>query len=155
MNGALEHATVVEIDHRGVLIRGPSGSGKTALGIELLSRCRACGIPSALVADDYACISRDEKAGGLVAEVPGQIAGLIELRGFGVSPVGADRHVPRTALVLAVSLVPEEDAERVADPARCASFQGIDLPELALPVRSPVSSTLAVLGWLGLADKMI
>lgn len=154
-NGALEHATIVEIDHRGVLIRGPSGSGKTALGIELLSRCRACDIPSALVADDYAFLSRDDGAGVLVAEVPERIAGLIELRGFGIAPVGPDRHVPRTALALAVTLIPEADAERVADPARRAIFQGIGLAELALPERSPISAAFAVLGWLGLSERVI
>jgi HPr kinase/phosphorylase len=154
-NGALEHATIVEIDHRGVLIRGPSGSGKTTLGIELLSRCRACDIPSALVADDYAFLSRDEETGALVAEVPERIAGLIELRGFGISSVGPDRYVPKTALVLTVTLMPEADAERVTDSARRAIFQGVGLPELTLPERAPISAAFAVLGWLGLSERVI
>jgi HPr kinase/phosphorylase len=154
-SGALQHATIVEIDHRGVMICGPSGSGKTVLGLELLSRCRASDIPSALVADDYAFLSRDGESGALVADVPDRIAGLIELRGFGVAPVGPARHVPRTAIALAVALVPEEQAERVADPARRAIFQGVELPELTVPERTPVSAALAILGWLGLSERAI
>lgn len=153
--GALQHATVVEIDHRGVLIRGPSGSGKTALGIELLSRCRIFDIPSALIADDYAFLSRDGESGALIADVPERIAGLIELRGYGIAPVGPARHMPRTVLALAVTLVPAEEAERVADPGRRASFQGIALPELVLPEHRPLSAAHAVFGWLGLAERVI
>jgi len=153
--GALQHATVVEIDRRGVLVRGPSGSGKTQLGIELLSRCRLFDVPSALIADDYAFLSSDGETGALLAEVPDRIAGLVELRGFGVVPVGTARHAPRAALALAVTLVPADEAERVADPERSASFQGIALPELLLPRHRPVEAAHAVFGWLGLAERVI
>jgi len=108
--GALQHATVVEIDRRGVLVRGPSGSGKTQLGIELLSRCRLFDVPSALIADDYAFLSSDGETGALLAEVPDRIAGLVELRGFGVVPVGTARHAPRAALALAVVTEPLQAA---------------------------------------------
>ncbi|QKV19802.1 HPr kinase/phosphorylase [Oricola thermophila] len=153
--GTLEHGTVVEIDGRGVLVRGPSGSGKTALAVELLSRSRACGIPSALVADDYAFLSRDGESEAVIAEVPDRIAGLIELRGCGVVPVGPARHVPRTRLVLSVALVPPEEAERVADPSRRAVICGAELPELALPAGAAVSAAFAVFGWLGLSERII
>lgn len=153
--GALQHATVVEIDHRGVLIRGTSGSGKTMLGIELLSRSRLFDIPSALVADDYVYLSRDGEKPALIADVPDRIAGLIELRGCGVVPVGPARHVPRTQLALVVSLVPGDEAERVADPAARASFHGIALPELVLPEHRSVAAAHAVFGWLGLFERVI
>ncbi|GAB4357747.1 MAG: hypothetical protein Kow0026_18220 [Oricola sp.] len=154
-DGALEHGTVVEIDRRGVLIGGPSGSGKTMLALELLSRCRLFGIASALVADDYVFLSRDRATGELVADVPDRIAGLVELRGHGVVPVGPDRHRPRTTLALAVRLVPAEEAERVADPARRAGFRGVELPELVLAERMPVAAAYAVFGWLGLSERVI
>ena len=153
--GSLEHATVVEIDHRGVLIRGPSGSGKTALAIELLSRCRACDIASALIADDYAFVARNETTGDLVASVPDRIRGLIEFRGLGIVNVGHARWKPDTRLVLSVFLSPPDEADRVADPDRGAIFDGVALPELALLERSPVSCAYAVLGWLGLSERAL
>jgi HPr kinase/phosphorylase len=156
MNGAtLEHATVVEIDHRGVLILGHSGAGKTVLALELLSRCRAGDIASALVADDYVYLSREEQSGALRATAPEPIAGRIELRGFGIVRVGDARWKPHTELALAVALVPPGKAERVADPDRRACFEGFALPELACPERQPLSAAYAVLGWLGLAQRVI
>lgn len=151
----LQHANVVEIDGRGILIRGPSGSGKTALAIELLTRSRACGITSALVADDYVMLSRDRETGALAAEAPERIAGLIELRGFGIVAVAPERRKRRTTPVLAVVLVPPAEEERVADPARRATFAGVDLPELALRAGSPVSCAHAVFGWLGLSGRIL
>lgn len=151
----LQHASVVEIDGRGVLIRGPSGAGKTALAIELLFRCRASEIASALVADDQAFLSADDDTGALLAAVPGTIAGLIELRGFGVAPVAASRCKAETRLALCVTLVPAEDSERVADPDRRARLHTVELPELVLPRRQPVCGAYAVLGWLGLSRRLL
>lgn len=151
----LEHVTVVEIDGRGVMIHGPSGVGKTSLALELIHRCRAASVPVALVADDYAFVSGGVDTGFLVAKVPERIAGLIELRGYGVAAVGPSRHRPETRLALAVALCPGEEAERVADPARHLNLHGVEVPELALLAGSPASSALAVLGWLGLAASVI
>lgn len=151
----LEHATVVEVAGRGVIIRGPSGSGKTSLAIELMHRCRASAIPSALVADDYVFVSADPDDGALRAEVPERIAGLIEFRGYGVVPVALDRFKHRTRLSLAVALCEPGEAERVSDRDRDVTIAGVALPELALLRHSPVSSTYAILGWLGLSDKAL
>ena len=155
MSATLEHATVVEIDHRGVLVRGHSGSGKTLLALELLSRCRAANIASALVADDYVYLSHQEGTDVLRATVPDGIDGRIEMRGFGIATLGDTRWKPQADLVLVVSLVPPAKAERVADPERRAVFEGIALPELACPERQPVSAAYAVFGWLGLAPRLI
>ncbi|MFZ2102123.1 MAG: HPr kinase/phosphorylase [Oricola sp.] len=150
----LEHATVVEIDRRGVLIRGPSGSGKTALAIELLFRCRACDIESALVADDYVYLAGGEETGTLVASAPERTAGLIEFRGFGIVKAGYARHKPKTRVGLSVLLAAPADCDRVADPGRRAVFFGVALPELALPEREPISNAYAVLGCLGLSERV-
>ena len=155
IGGLLEHATVVEIDGRGVMIRGASGSGKTSLAIELIHRCRRCGIAAFLVADDYTLLSADPETGKLASEVPGRIAGLIELRGYGIVEVGRDRFKPETRLSLAVTLVDPAEAERVADPDRTIGLAGNSLPELALPRNSPVNAANAVIGWLGLAGKLL
>ncbi|MAS06944.1 MAG: serine kinase [Ahrensia sp.] len=155
MSATLEHATVVEIDRRGVLVRGQSGSGKTLLALELLSRCRAAGIASALVADDYVYLSHHEASGSLRASVPDGIEGRVELRGFGIAALGDTRWKPQTDVALVVSLVPPARAERVADPERRAVFEGVALPELACPERQPLSAAYAVFGWLGLAPRLI
>ena len=154
-DGQLEHATVVEIDGSGVIIRGPSGSGKTSLAIELMQRCRANGIASALVADDYALLSADPVSGRLRADVPERIAGLIELRGCGVVAVAPDRFKPTTQVALAVLLTDRAGAERVADPDRTVRLAGVAVPELALLSNSPVSAAHAALGWLDLAGRII
>lgn len=155
MSATLEHATVVEIDHRGVLVRGHSGSGKTLLALELLSRCRAADIASALVADDYVYLSRGEASNSLRAAVPEGIEGRVELRGFGIAALAETRWKPQTDLALVVSLVPPAKAERVADPERRAIFEGVALPELVCPERQPLSAVYAVFGWLGLAPRLI
>ncbi|TCD16020.1 HPr kinase/phosphorylase [Oricola cellulosilytica] len=151
----LEHVTVIEIDGRGVMIHGPSGVGKTALALELMHRCRVASVPVALVADDYAFVSGDVDTGCLVAKVPDRIAGLVELRGYGVAAVGPGRHRPETRLALAVALCPADEAERVADPGRHLTLHGVEVPEMALLAGTPASSALAVLGWLGLAASVI
>ena len=110
MSATLEHATVVEIDHRGVLVRGHSGSGKTLLALELLSRCRAANIASALVADDYVYLSHGEASGSLRAAVPEGIEGRVELRGFGIATLAETRWKPQIDLALVVSLVPPAKA---------------------------------------------
>lgn len=151
----VEHATVVQIDQRGVLIRGPSGAGKTALALELLFRARLCGLKSALVADDCAFLSRRDEDGAVLARVPDSIAGRIELRGFGIAALDPSRWMPETRLALVVSLVTPAATERVANPERRTQLSGEMFPELALPEREPVQAALAVFGWLGLAGRVI
>ena len=152
--GLLEHATVVEIDGRGVILRGPSGAGKTSLALELVQRCRTSGIMAVLVADDYTFLAADPATGRLSSTVPERIAGLVELRGFGIVELPVDRFKRATELSLAVCLTEPGEAERVADPGRMLSLAGVQIPELALPRNSPVSGAYAVLGWLGLAGRL-
>jgi HPr kinase/phosphorylase len=66
------HGTCVARDGAGVLLVGPSGSGKSDLALRLLAR----GFD--LVADDQVDIVGDR------ASAPAPLAGLLEVRGFGI-----------------------------------------------------------------------
>jgi serine kinase of HPr protein (carbohydrate metabolism regulator) len=87
--------------------------------------------------------------------VPVAIAGLIEIRGYGIVRLDQSRWKPSTELALAVSLGPIKDADRVADPDRVFPLHGVTLPELALPESSVEIAANAVLAWLGLAGRVI
>lgn len=95
------HATCVAILGRGVLLLGASGAGKSSLALRLIDR------GAMLVGDDRICLHED---GGLFANAPLPLAGLIELRGVGILTLPFRRKV---RLALAVVLSP---AERLPEP---------------------------------------
>ncbi|WP_138934627.1 HPr kinase/phosphorylase [Roseovarius arcticus] len=70
------HATSIEIDGRGVLIRGASGSGKSSLGLQLMA------LGGVLIADDRTRASLD--GGDVFLDAPDTIRGQIEARGVGI-----------------------------------------------------------------------
>ena len=67
------HASCVARHGQGVLILGPPGSGKSSLVLELIRQ------GFMLVADDQVVVS------GGVAHCPSALAGLLEIRGLGIS----------------------------------------------------------------------
>ncbi|MBM3554154.1 MAG: hypothetical protein FJX47_01195 [Alphaproteobacteria bacterium] len=89
----LVHATAVEVDGAGVLLRGPSGSGKSDLALRLIDR------GASLIADDQVELSAE--ADGLIARAPAPIAGKMEVRGLGIIET---RHKSATRLALVVDL---------------------------------------------------
>jgi len=103
---ALLHAVAVAVavdqdgPLAGVLVLGTSGAGKSSLALCLIEACPFRR--TALVADDMVRIdARDRR---LFARSPERLASLIEIRGFGPTPI---RTVPAAALVLAVDLAGE------------------------------------------------
>ncbi len=103
----------------GVLLLGPSRSGKSSLAIGLIEECR--WNRSALVADDQVLLSAS--ADGLIAAPPRPLAGLIELRGFGVLRI---RCAPSVRLRAAFDL--GAAAERLPEPGSFTSGEGPSLP---------------------------
>ncbi len=81
----------------GVLVFGPSGAGKSSLALCLIETCPFRR--TALVADDMVRI--DARDGRQYVRPPERLAGLIEIRGFGPTPI---RHVPMATLALVVDL---------------------------------------------------
>jgi HPr kinase/phosphorylase len=114
------HATCVAIGQRGVLLRGDSGSGKSDLALRLIDE------GAMLVADDQVVVTvRD---GGLEASPPQALAGLIEVRGFGI--VRLPYRAP-VMLGLVATLVDRRDVPRMPEPDR-TEIAGIALPHLLL-----------------------
>lgn len=103
------HASCVAHRGRGLLILGASGAGKSGLALEMMAR------GAVLVADDRTVLRGE--AGGLVADAPDSLRGLIEARGVGI--LRARAHGPVT-LALAV------DLDR-AEPERLPPDRRIDL----------------------------
>ncbi len=121
------HASVALIGERAVLIRGPSGSGKSSLLLSLLDRDAA----AALVADDRVALRPAN--GRLIASVPDQIAGLMEIRGQGIV---RRPHVSPVVVDLVVDLAPVEACPRVplSDEDARASIVGVSLPRIYVAI---------------------
>jgi HPr kinase/phosphorylase len=77
------HATCVLIGEAGILIRGEAGSGKSTLARQLIHDARQKNLFASLVSDDRTWIV--ERHGRLLARVVESIAGLIEVRGAGLT----------------------------------------------------------------------
>jgi len=70
------HATCVELGGAGIVLLGPSGSGKSDLALRLIDR------GARLVADDQLAVER--QGDRLLGRPAAALAGLLEVRGFGI-----------------------------------------------------------------------
>lgn len=111
----LVHATTVEVNGRGALIRGASGQGKSGLALQLLA------LGAGLVADDRTKIWRD--GAQVMADAPDSIRGRIEARGMGILAAPDTGPVP---LAVIVDLDHEEN-DRLP-PWRVDRIHDVDLP---------------------------
>lgn len=108
----------------GILLLGSSGSGKSALALSLIEGCP--WRRTALVADDAVLISRAGE--GVVARAPQKIAGLIEIRGFGLAPAP---YTDSVRLVAGFDLAAAE--QRLPEPTRFPFENGLSLPVWPFP----------------------
>ena len=129
------HASAVAVrlngQWMGVMFRGPSGAGKSDMTMRMMA------LGAKLVGDDRLHIWPDK--GGLYARSPDRIAGLLEIRGLGISAYG---YVPCCRIRLAVELQ-DTPPERMPE-ARTTALCGIDVPHLALDPRTPSAATLVM-----------
>ncbi len=133
------HASAVLLGPRAVLIRGPSGVGKSRLALNLLQAADGRGTFARLVADDRVHV--EAVHGRLVARPPATLAGLLEVRGFGILQLP---YEPVAVLSWVVDLdVPA--APRLPDAAAAqAEVAGVMLRRLAVaPGCDPVPVVLA------------
>ena len=114
------HATCIEIDGSGVLLRGPAGAGKSDLALRLIDT------GARLVADDATIVA--ERRGRLVASAPAAIAGRLEICGVGIVEVPS---VAEVEVGLVVDLVPQGTLERCPEP-RVARFGALAVPLVTL-----------------------
>ncbi|MGF1627302.1 MAG: HPr kinase/phosphorylase [Alphaproteobacteria bacterium] len=129
------HATCIAIGPHGVLLRGGSGSGKSDLALRLIEE------GAMLVADDQVTVR--VRGGRLEASPPQAIAGLIEVRGFGI--VRLPYRAPVT-VVLVATLVERAEVPRLPEPDR-VEVAGVVLPHLLLApfdASAPAKLRLAV-----------
>lgn len=98
------HATCVEVDGLGILLRGPSGSGKSDLALRLIDT------GARLIADDYTELRNE--GGRLIATAPENIDGLIEVRGIGLLNIGA---AGQTEIGAVIDLVEPDKIDRLPE----------------------------------------
>lgn len=128
------HATGIVLGAVGLVIRGPSGAGKSLLALELMDRWQVTGPGAWLVGDDRIDVRRHD--GALTMSAPARMAGLIELRGYGI----VERPFRPTAPIdLVIDLV--EDLVRLPEPESFADeLLGVRLPRCPVPRRGVVDS---------------
>lgn len=136
------HCSVLAIDGAGILIEGAPGSGKTSLALGLVDTARARGLKAALVCDDQAMLANRD--GRLVASAPGAIAGLAELRGYGITRVD---HLASCEIGVVARLIGDEDLARMPE-AKRITLLDVELPLLELPRRHEQQAGRIVLAWL-------
>ncbi|MBZ9938125.1 HPr kinase/phosphatase C-terminal domain-containing protein [Mesorhizobium sp. BR1-1-16] len=121
------HASAALVDGIGVLVRGASGSGKSSLVLALIMADPA---RNRLIADDRVILTGI--GGEIEAAPPEQLAGLIEMRGYGLVRLP---YVAPQKIGFVVDLRPGDEIARMpAESERTARFGDVALPRLALPI---------------------
>ena len=127
-------ATCIVYDGYGILLRGTSGSGKSLLALDLLDRASILGLEGYLISDDRSLLTMEDDK--LICTTPPQIAGQIELRGYGV----IERPTIEQAQIhLVIDLVDELDRMPENDEFE-VELEGIKLARCPVPNRSLVDS---------------
>jgi HPr kinase/phosphorylase len=127
------HASAVLVGPKAALIRGPAGSGKSQLVWDLLQAAAQCALPFArLVADDRAHV--EACAGRLLVRPAPALAGMLEIRGFGIKRLACE---PLAAVGLVVDLAAEDAARHPGLEAATAAISGVSLPRLAVAAGMP------------------
>jgi hypothetical protein len=119
------HASTIAIGEAGVLIRGKSGAGKSVLALALIALAKQEGLFARLVADDRTALSA--RGGRLLARPVAPLEGLVERRGFGLTP---EPHIAAVVVRLIVDLSGEEPPRMPEAEDLVAQLAGIDLPRL-------------------------
>jgi HPr kinase/phosphorylase len=115
------HASCVELDGVGILLRGPSGMGKSDLALRLIDG------GARLVADDRVALEAGN--GGLYARAPDALLGLIEVHGLGLRRLPA---LKRARLGLVADLVDAALVERMPEEDLHCTLEGVALPLVRL-----------------------
>ena len=110
------HATCIALKGTGVLLRGEPGAGKSDLALRLIDA------GAELVSDDYCHLHAEN--GALIATAPPQIAGKMEVRGYGIISLP---YRGRVTVGLVIDLTPCEMIPRLPD-TTTVCMEGIEIP---------------------------
>lgn len=145
---AVLHASAVAVGDRALLITGAAGAGKTTLALEMIA------LGAELIADDRVCTVSDQISPyetlpdnapsdvtrQLWLSAPPKIAGLVEIRGFGLVRLATR---PRAALKLIAEL-DHGETERLP-PRRTRDLSGIACPVILCKGRPGLAAALTCL----------
>ncbi len=128
-----EHGVLMEVFGVGILLTGKSGVGKSETAMELIKRGHR------LIADDNVIIK--EIANELYGTAPDIIRYFMELRGIGIinvkSMYGSGSVLDEKEIQLIIQLEnwqQGKEYDRVGDEMSSASYFGIKVPKLTIPV---------------------
>jgi HPr kinase/phosphorylase len=124
------HASAVAVGEHALLITGAAGAGKTTLALEMIA------FGADLIADDRVLV-RPGDDGRIWLSPPPNLAGLAELRGFGLIRLAAR---PRAALCLIADL-DRAESERMP-PRRQRVVSGIACPLMLCKGRRGLAAAL-------------
>jgi HPr kinase/phosphorylase len=127
------HGSAVAVGEHGIFIIGAAGAGKTTLATEMIA------LGADLVADDRVSVTPDG-TGQLWLSAPPNIAGLVEMRGFGLIRLTAR---PGAALRLIADL-DHSETERLP-PRRQRVLSGVACPVILCKGRSGLAAALTCL----------
>ena len=136
------HACALQIGGFGILILGRSGSGKTSTMLRLLEHAKLQAVEAHMIADDQVYLEQD--TGLLVASPPMSVAGLLEIRGFGICK---HDHLEKSQIHLVTELVDDKSLERMPEKSDI-DLEGITLPKLNLPQKHEALAARIVFAWL-------
>ena len=135
------HGSAIAVGEHGLLIIGAAGAGKSTLALEMIA------LGAELVADDRVNL-QPEATSQLWLSAPPGIAGLVEMRGFGLVRLAARSRV---TLKLIADL-DQIETERLP-PRRERVLSGITCPVMLCKGRPSLAAALTCLlkaeDWLG------
>lgn len=115
------HASLIDINGKGVLIRGKSGSGKSDLALRFIYEEKA-----KLVADDRVDIWVED--GIVKGKAPRELYGMLEIRGVGISVL--DDIIEETNIDLVVDLVDSIDKIERMPEKEFLDILGVKIPKI-------------------------
>ncbi len=116
------HATLVDFNGKGILLRGKSKSGKSDLALRLIARKGA-----KLVADDMVILRFEN--GSVIGQAPENLRGLLEVRGIGITHLP---YVTETRIYLLADLIDDiSKIERMPKDAQENIF-GVEIKQIDL-----------------------
>lgn len=127
------YGTCIALNGKAAILRGASGSGKSDLALRFIhthihnapKNQKNSSPRRELVADDQILVSRENKT--LIARAPEALAGLIEIRGIGITQVPFTRQAD---IRLFIDLVTQDEVPRLPE----SSLPGITLLGIKRPL---------------------